>query len=167
MIKPQPFENAYQSSTKLDKNAWITDPEVPDPDNLPEPLGFMMLIRPYPVKCKSSILIPETEIDYMNYITNIGRVVAIGPCCWNRSEQLMKDGTQKDWVQVGDFVSFPKNAGARRKFKSVSYVLVADDEITERLPDPMVFDNNYYQINIPDEHMSKYNTYKSQKKETE
>lgn len=101
----------------------------------------------------------SNEMEHMNYVTNIGRVVSVGPCCWNRAEHKMKDGTQKDWAQVGDFVSFPKNVGQRRKFKNVSFVLLVDDEIVERLPDPQVFDDGYYQIKIPSEHLTTYNTY--------
>lgn len=152
--------NSYQSSSKLSSNSWITDPTVPDPENLPEPLGWCILVRPYPVAqtSKSSIILSSGEMDFLNHVTNIGRVVAVGPCAWNRAEHVMKDGTQRDWVKVGDFVSFPKHVGSKRKFKGVSYVLMVDDEIVERLPDPQVFDDGYYHINIPQEHLEKYNT---------
>ena len=152
--------NSYLANTKLDQNTWITPPEVEDPANLPQPLGWCLLVRPYPIhqdKNKSSIIMSESEIDYMNYVTNIGRVVSIGPCCWQGAEHR-QNGEQKNWVEVGDFISYPKNVGARRKFKGVSYVLLVDDEIVERLPDPQVFDNSYYRINIPEDHLKKYNT---------
>ena len=152
--------NSYQATTKLDKNSWITDPKVADPDNLPQPLGWTLLVRPYPVKQneeKSKIIMPEGEMDYLNYVSNIGRVVAVGPCCWTRPEHKI-NGEQKDWVKVGDFVSYPKNVGAKRKFKGVGYILLVDDEIVERLPDPQVFDNSFYKINIPQEDLEKYNT---------
>ena len=151
----------YTPVTKLDKNSWITPPETPCPDNLPKPLGWTLLVRPYPVianENKSSLLVPDSEIDFMNYTTNIGRVIAVGPCCWTRPEHADKDGKQFDWVEVGDFVSYPKNVGARRKFKGVSYVLLVDDEIVEKLPDPQLFDNDFYKINIPQDHLEKYNT---------
>jgi co-chaperonin GroES (HSP10) len=159
------IQSTYQTQGRLDANCWITDPSIPDPDNIPVPLGWCVLIRPYPVeqnKLKSSLIMPTAEIEHMNYVTNIGRVVSVGPCCWNRAEHKMKDGTQKDWVQVGDFVSFPKNVGQRRKFKGVSYVLLVDDEIVERLPDPQVFDDGFYQVRIPEADLVKYNTYRKQ-----
>ena len=157
-------QNAYQTAGTLDMNSWISDPTIPDPDNIPVPLGWCVLIRPYPVeynKSKSSLILLGSEIEYMNYVTNIGRVVSVGPCCWNRAEHRMKDGSQQDWVKVGDFVSFPKNVGQRRKFKGVSYVLLVDDEIVERLPDPQVFDDASYRVNIPEDHLVKYNTYRN------
>jgi co-chaperonin GroES (HSP10) len=153
--------NSYQSNNRIDSVAWITDPTIPDPENLPVPLGWCVLIRPYPVSQnqeRTKILLATTELDFMNHVTNIGRVVAVGPCAWNRPEHRMKDGTQKDWVQVGDFVSYPKNVGSRRKYKGVSYVLLVDDEINEQLPDPQVFNEGFFKINIPQEHLEKYNT---------
>ncbi len=153
--------NSYQSSRKLDSNSWITDPRIPDPDNLPIPLGWCVLIRPYPISMneqKTSIIIGSNEMDYLNHVTNIGRVVAIGPSCWSRPEHRNIQGEQNPWVQVGDFVSYPKNVGARRKFKGVSYVLLTDDDLVERLPDPQVFDEGFYKLDIPKEDLEKYNT---------
>jgi co-chaperonin GroES (HSP10) len=160
------LQGGYTAPTKIDSNGWITDPTVPDPDNLPEPLGWTLLVRPYPITSskKSSILMPESDIDYMNYVSNIARVVAVGPCCWNRMEHRDENGENKPWVQVGDFVSYPKNSGSRRKFKGVSYVLLMDDEVVERLPDPQVFDDDFYALDIPEDHLKKYNTiYKKEK----
>lgn len=151
--------DAYQAKTKLDKNAWITDPRVPDPENLPEPLGWTILVRPYPVttnKAKTSLIILDEEVDFMSNLTNIGRVVSIGPCCWNRPHHKDKDGNKFDWVSVGDFVTYPRNVGARRKFKDVSFVLLCDEEIVERLVDPQVFNDSVFKVDIPDEELQTY-----------
>jgi len=165
------IQTTYQVASKLDKNGWITSPSVPDPDNLPIPVGWCLLVRPYPVtanKQKTSLIMVDETADYMNYITNIGRVVAVGPSCWSRPEHRTIDGEQIPWAKVGDFVSFPKNVGARRNFKGVSYVLLVDDEILERLPDPQVFDEGFYKLDIPQEHLEKYNTiYKKETKDVE
>lgn len=153
--------NAYQSNSKITQNGWITDPSIPDPDNLPIPLGWCVLVRPYPIdynRDKTSLMMSQSDIDFLNHVTNIGRVVAVGQSCWTRSEHRNSEGDYAPWAKVGDFVSFPKNVGARRKFKGVSYVLLVDDEIVERLPDPQVFDDGFFQLNIPQEHLEKYNT---------
>lgn len=155
---------SYSPTSKITNNSWITPPDVPDPDNVPIPLGWCLLVRPYPVKQdmnRSKIIRPDDTIDMMNYITNIGRVVSLGPCCFTRPEHRTKDGKQFDWVKPGDFISFPKNVGARRKFKGVSYVLLVDDEVVEKLPDPQVFDDQDYLIDIPEDHLVKYNTVKN------
>lgn len=152
----------YQASSRLDKNAWVTDPEIPDPENIPQPLGWCLLVRPYPVtenKAKSSVLLLPDEVkDGLNHVMNIGRVVAIGPCCWSRPEHKDIHGKRFDWVEIGDFVSYPKNMGARRKFKGVSYTLLVDDEIVEKLPDPQIFEDDFVKLDIPESHLKKYNT---------
>ena len=149
-----------QPNTRLSRNEFITDPNVPDPDNLPQPLGWTILIRPYPVKeqTKSSIILTSESIDYANYLTNVGRVVSIGPCCWNRVEHKDKEGQRFDWVKVGDFVEYPKNIGLKRKFKGVSYIMVTDDEVLTKLVDPQVLEGESFQLDIPQEHLKKYNT---------
>ncbi len=151
---------SYQTQSALHRNSWITAATVPDPDNLPIPLGWTVLIRPYSVKDKTSggIIMANNEIDFMNYVTNIGRIVAIGPCCWSQPHHKSTEGKTFQWAKVGDFVSFPKNVGARRKFKGVSYVMVIDDEITEILRDPLVSDTPGSVMDIPQEHLEKYNT---------
>ncbi len=99
------------------------------------------------------------DYDYMHFVANVGRVVAIGDCCWNRKDHFNKNGEQQDWAKVGDFVSFPKHVGSKRKFKGVSYLLLTDDEINEQLPDPQIFDQEgYYTLDIPQEDLEKYNT---------
>lgn len=155
------LNNSYQSTSKVTKNGWITDPSVPDPENLPIPLGWCLLIRPYPInynRDKTSLIMSDSDIDFLNHVTNMGRVVAIGNSCWTRPEHKNSEGEYTPWAKVGDFVSFPKNVGSRRKFKGVSYVLLVDDEIVERLPDPQVFDDGFYKLEIPQEHLEKYNT---------
>jgi len=145
----------------MSQNSWITDPSIPDPENLPIPLGWCVLIRPYPINYnreKTSIIMSDSDIDFLNHVTNMGRVVAVGQSCWTRSEHKDAMGEYAPWAKVGDFVSFPKNVGSRRKFKGVSYVLLVDDEIVERLPDPQVFDDGFYKVEIPQEHLEKYNT---------
>lgn len=150
---------AYQRSRKTDANSFITSPTIEDPDNLPIPLGWNILIRPYPVETTSSIIIPEDEINFMNFQMNIGRVVAVGPCCWNRPHHKDVDGKRFNWAEVGDFVAYPKNVGNLRKFKGVSFIILGDDEIVERLPDPIVLEEEgLYKLNIPKKDLEKYNT---------
>ncbi len=157
------FDNAYTSSSKLSDNSWITDPRIPDPENLPKPCGWTLLIRPYPIvpTNKSSIIQSADHINFLNHTSQIGRVVDIGTACWS---DPTKYGS-KPWAKVGDFVSIPKHVGARRKYKGVSFVLIVDDEINEVLPDPQVFNvDGYYAVDIPEDHMTKFNTYHKESK---
>lgn len=151
--------NSFQLNTKRNINEWITDPTVPDPENLPEPLGWTILVRPYPIKntSKGGIILDSTTTDFANYMTNIGRVVKIAPCCWNRAEHAI-DGVKQPWVEVGDFVEYAANTGLKRKFKGVSYMVLMDDELISRLPDPCVYAEQTMSIDIPQDQLEKYNT---------
>lgn len=151
---------SYQSNSTMNQNEWISDPTVSDPDNLPIPLGWTVQLRPYGISSVSAggIILDHGIIDFMNYTLNIGRVVAIGESCWNRPEHKNKDGERYEWCKIGDFVSYPRNTGAKRKFKGVSFIMVTDDEVLEILRDPLVFDNSSYKLNIPEEDLKKYNT---------
>lgn len=152
----------YQLNTKLNRNEWITDPRVPEPENLPQPIGWTLLIRPYPIqqKSKGGIILTSESVDFANYLTNVGRVVSVAPCCWNRNEHRNKQGEQFDWVEVGDFVEYASHTGLKRKFKGVSFIVLMDDEIITKLPDPLVYTNEQggFDIDIPEEDLKKYNT---------
>ncbi len=152
----------FNANSRLNKNEWISDPRVPDPENLPIPLGWTLIIRPYPIqeKTKGGILLINDTIDFTHYLTNVGRIVAMGPCVWNKPEHKDKDGNKFNWAEVGDFVSYGSHVGVKRKFKGVSYLVLVDDEIVEVLRDPLVYENSGlpYTMDIPEEHLKKYNT---------
>ncbi len=155
------MSNSYQALGSMNHNDLTTDPSIPDPINLPIPLGWNILIRPYPVKEKTTggIILSSGDIDFMNHTTNVGRVVLVGQSCWNRSQHKDSEGNFKPWVEVGEFISYPRHKGAMRKFQGVSFVVLSDDDIMEKLPDPMVFgEGDTYALNIPDEDLEKYKT---------
>ncbi len=154
------MSQGFQAGGRLDNAEWVTDPLVNDPENLPVPLGWTILVRPYPVqeKTQGGIILSTDDRNMMANITNIGRVVSIGKCAWNRPNHRDPQGKQFNWVEVGDFVAYPKHVGAKRKFKGVSFVVLNDDEITDFLPDPQVFNESGVKLDIPEEHLIKYNT---------
>jgi co-chaperonin GroES (HSP10) len=155
------IHDAYQKLGGLDQNSFTTDPLIPDPENLPVPCGWNILVRPYPIEevTKGGIYLAHNDIDFMSGSTNIGRVVTVGACAWNRSQHRDRDGNYVEWAKEGDFVSYPRHKGAMRKFKGVSFVVLNDDDIMETLPDPMVFhDEGVHTLNIPREDLEKYNT---------
>lgn len=151
----------YQKPTNMHDNDYICDPELPDPDNIPQMLGWNILVRPYPIEAMSrgGIILSTNDVEYGKHATNVARVVDIGPCAWNRSQHRDKDGNRFDWVQVGDFVSYPRHVGKMRNYKGVTFTVLADDEINERLVDPMVFgEDSRFVLQIPQEDLEKYNT---------
>lgn len=153
----------YQQGGRIDSTQWVTDPNIPDPENIPIPLGWHVLVRPYPVaeKTAGGIILTTDDRDYTSNLTNVGRVVSIGKCAWNSPQHRDSNGQRFNWVEVGDFVSYPKNTGGKRKFKGVSFIVLNDDEITDFLPDPQVFDAASTRLDIPEDHLIKYNTVKN------
>lgn len=149
---------AYQAPNMMEYEKHITDPTIPDPEHLPEPLGWQVLVRPYPIKeqTQGGIILPET--DHINNSTRVGRVVSIGKCAFNRTHHQDRGGNNFLWYNVGDFVGYPRHKGSMRKFKGVSYMILNDDEIVEKLIDPMILENSKYELNIPQEDLEKYNT---------
>ena len=151
----------YQKANNIQDNDFITDPRIPDPMNLPIPLGWNIMVRPYPIQgvTKGGIILSSNDAEYMRNATNIARVVAVGSCSWNRSQHKSRDGTNEPWVEVGDFISYPRFKGALRNFKGVTFAILSDDDIVERLVDPVVFaEDDIYYLDIPDEDLKKYNT---------
>lgn len=154
-------QHFYQKPTNLNDNDFITDPRIPDPKHLPVPLGWNLLVRPYPVtnQTKGGIILSSNDAEYMRNATNVARVVAIGPSCWNRSQHKDSEGNYQPWVEVGDFISYPRYKGAMRNYKGVTFCILNDDDIVEKLPDPMVFaDDESYSLDIPEEDLFNYNT---------
>lgn len=152
----------YQTNTKANENDWVSSPELPDPDNLFEPAGWTLIVRPYPTKSTSAggIILTSETIDFANYRTNIGRVVAVGKSCWNRPEHRDAEGNRYDWCKVGDFIEWGSHIGKKRKFKGISYIIINDDEMISRLPDPVVYEEGDAKIlmDIPKADLEKYNT---------
>lgn len=151
----------YQKPSNLHDNDYITDPREPDPENLPIPLGWNILVRPYPVeqKTKGGIILTANDAEYTRNSTNIARVVAIGPCAWNRAQHKNGNGDCFKWFEVGDFIAYPRFKGAMRNYKGVTFCILNDDDPIEVLHDPIVFsEGDSYKLDIPEEDLIRYNT---------
>ena len=70
---------ALQKSIKNDQ--WISgdEKEVSDPSPLPTIPGYNILIRPVSIKAKTKggIILPDSTVDDMAYLTTVGKVIAI------------------------------------------------------------------------------------------
>lgn len=127
----------------------ITSTSVPDPDYIPEICGFNLLIRPIPVKekTKGGIYLPDKAKEDLKYLTNVGRVVAMGPYAY-KSEKF----DQGDWcsggaIEVGDFVVYGRHDGEKMKIGGVVFTLLKDISVRMRVEDPGCLDTS---INLGD-----------------
>lgn len=127
--------------TEIDTKEWITSDETPDPAVLPKIHGWNIAIRPVPIRSQTDggLFIPENLRDDIKYLTNVGRVVAMGPLCYNDQEKFGKE----PWVKVGDFVTFPRFAGQRFLYKGIRMVLIEDSAMLFTVDKPEDVDPTY------------------------
>lgn len=121
----------------LKTNEEITDASVPDPDNLPEIGGDYLLIRPVQTKAEKigSILLPEDFQEDVKYLHNVGRILAIGPRCYKKSDDSVVKWFEGG-LKVGDVVQWERFVGKRLRYKGVNLVLVKDTALQMKVADP-------------------------------
>jgi len=117
---------------------WVTDEDTPDPTPLPTIPGYRILVRPMRVqgKTKGSILLPDSFRDDMNYLTTVGRVVAVGDLAYADKDKFPAG----PWCQTGDFVCYGKMNGQKIRYKGVNMILLYDDQVVMRLENPADID---------------------------
>lgn len=131
------------------KSDWVTPNTVPDPDPLPSITGWNVLIRPVEVDTEikvgesKSIILPSQFTEDVKYLTNVGRVVAMGPSCYKDPSVKPSDGAYfpygrygNAWCKVGDYVVWGKHQGTKIMVKGVSFVLLQDELILMTVKDP-------------------------------
>jgi co-chaperonin GroES (HSP10) len=113
---------------------WAQDEDIADPSPLPIIPGYRLLIRPLKVqgKTKGSILLPDSFKDDINYLTTVGRVLAVGDLAYADKEKFPTG----PWCQVGDIVCYGKMNGNKIRYKGVNLIMLYDDQIIMRIEDP-------------------------------
>lgn len=127
---------SHQSAlSKLDaaKSEWISDEEMPDPSPLPDVKGWNIIVRPVPIRkqTKGGLLLPDKVVDDIKYLTNVARVLALGPLCYNDQKKFGPE----PWCKVGDLVVLPKFSGSKFTYKGVKLTLVSEMDILMVLKD--------------------------------
>lgn len=129
---------------------WVTDSKIPDPEVLPEILGWNILVRPIEPEGElnnfgkegNKLFLPDSFTEDIKYLTNVGRVVAMGESCYNDpSYRPGENGYpwgryKKPWCKVGDYVVWGRHQGTKVRYSGVAFVLLADELILMTLKDP-------------------------------
>jgi co-chaperonin GroES (HSP10) len=120
---------------------WVTDESVEDfdPEGLFEIPGTAILVRPVLTRSKQTvggIFIPDKIRDDALYLSNVGRVLAVGDLAYHPEEAFPKG----PWVKRGDYVLYRRHVGHRAKMKGICVILLPDREALVKLNDPTVVD---------------------------
>jgi co-chaperonin GroES (HSP10) len=106
---------------------WVTDETAADPTPLPALPGFRIMVRPMRVQGKTKD---------MNYLTTVGRVLAVGDLAYADKEKFPNG----PWAKVGDYVCYGKMNGNKIRYKGVNLILLYDDQVVMRIDDPADID---------------------------
>jgi len=125
----------------LDNGQWITAEDVPDPSPLPRIPGVGILVRPVPVRRKSAggILIPESVRSDLEYLSTVGKVLALGELAF-KDEDIYRTGP---WVKPGDYVVYTKYAGSKLWWKGVQLLIIKAGAIELVVDKPEDIDSNF------------------------
>src|SRR5690606_16978170 len=116
---------------------WYSEDSEDDPKPLPYVCGYNILVKPLKVKSKvGNILLPEQTRDDAQQLTNVARVLKVGPEAYKDSNRF-----SEPWCKEGDYVVFQKFRGVKIAYKGVPLTLIADDEVLMVVPDPASINN--------------------------
>ena len=112
-----------------------------DPDNikdqvdqLPEPVGYRMLVLPFTPKekTKGGLVLAETTLEKQQVASQVGLVMAMGPQCYKDKERY----PEGPWCKEKDWVMFARYAGSRIKIDGGEMRLLNDDEVLATIDSP-------------------------------
>lgn len=130
------------------KNQNVTPNDVPDPEVMPEIPGPILLVRPRAAEDKIKtasgfeLHLPDQYIDDAKFLTNVGQVKVVGDMAYEESRKGDNRFGRKMWCKEGDWVVWRKHGGHKIVYKGVIYVVLMDDEIVMKIPDPNAIDVN-------------------------
>ena len=132
---------ALNKAIKNDQGISGDEEEVADPSPLPTIPGFNVLIRPVSIKSKTKggILLPDSTVDDMTYLTTVGKVLAVGELAYEDKEKFSTGA----WCEPGDYVCYGKHAGVKMIYKGVKLILLYDDQIMLKVENPRDLDPTF------------------------
>jgi len=125
----------------LPNDQWISQDEIPDPTPLPRIPGVGILVRPVPIRRKTTggILLPDTFREDREYLNTVGRVLALGELAF-MDEDIYRKGP---WVKPGDYIVYSKLAGQKIFWKGVKLLLIKASSIELVVDQPEYLDSNF------------------------
>lgn len=98
--------------------------------------ALIMPVRPQK-KSKGGIILVDESRQNAQYLTYIGKIVALGPL-WGQGANFKTDSPLKILPQLkpGDWVLYGRHAGQRVEYKGVKLLLVNDDDKLMKIRSP-------------------------------
>ncbi len=102
-------------------------------DQLPEPVGYRILVLPFTPKekTKGGILFSQEQLDKARIATTCGYVLKMGDLAYKDKEKF-----GKPWCKIGDWVMFARYAGSRLPIEGGEVRILNDDEVLGTIKDP-------------------------------
>ena len=102
-------------------------------DELPNPVGYRILVLPFTPKekTKGGILFSQEQLDKARIATTCGYVIKMGDLAYKD-----KDKFGEPWCKIGDWVMFARYAGSRLPIEGGEVRILNDDEVLGTINDP-------------------------------
>ena len=102
-------------------------------DELPNPVGYRILVLPFTPKekTKGGILFSQEQLDKARIATTCGYVIKMGDLAYKD-----KDKYNEPWCKKGDWVIFARYAGSRLPIEGGEVRILNDDEVIGTIKDP-------------------------------
>ena len=130
------LQDKYEAEKKEESHAIRLDQDnIKDvEDQLPEPVGYRILVLPFTPKekTKGGIIIAQESLDKARIATNCGYVVKMGPMAYGDKEKFPTG----PWCKEKDWVIFARYAGSRLPIEGGEVRLLNDDEVLGTIKDP-------------------------------
>lgn len=101
---------------------------------VPDPVGFRILVKPLAIKEKTDggIIRPGELVEREEVAAPVGLVIKLGPTAY-KDPKRFPDGA---YCKEGDFVIFRSYSGTRLKIHGQEFRLINDDTVEAVVDDP-------------------------------
>lgn len=124
-------------------NDQVTNIEKPDPFPLPTPSSWHIVVRQLRVaeQTKGGILLPDKTKDDIQYLTNVAKVLAVGPACF-KNKEAFPPGTEQPF-DVGSYVIYSRHKGTKFVYKGVILMVLNDTDVIMTVENPKDIDPRF------------------------
>ena len=130
------LQDKYEAEKKEESHAIRLDENnIKDvQDQLPEPVGYRILVLPFTPKekTKGGLVLAETTLEKQQVASQVGLVMAMGPQCYQDKERY----PEGPWCKEKDWIMFARYAGSRIKIDGGEMRLLNDDEVLATIDSP-------------------------------